>query len=763
MKKRIVVVLFSFLLVFGKSFSEERTGEYEIKSIENIEKEIGDLQLKLKKLTELKKKKLEQLQLGRPKIGLALSGGGAKGFAHIGVLKVLEENGIPVDCISGTSMGSIVGGLYAMGYSADELEKIVIGINWDNLFDDTLDRKNTPMEQKILNERYFASIAFRDDGIDIPSGLLNGHKTYMELKKLTWNAEGVKNFADLPIPFVALATNLSTGNAVKFENGDLAQVMSASMAIPSIFSPVKIGGELYVDGMMSRNFPVEDVKGLGADIVIGVDVGSDIEKDKQYNVFNIINQVFAYRGFESSQEQRKMVDYLLIPGLEDYSPTDFDKVQEIIETGEKAAREQLDKLMELAIYQQKKVETLTKVDKNLYIEKLELVNLNGKVSEKTMTSLLKKPLPNNFSKEEIDLFINKLYGLGIYESIFYEANEENKLKIILHDKPQNHVSLGFNYNTDYDSSVLLNTDLKNIIDNRGSKVNFDLRLSEYPRLKLEDFIYYGVRNKVGAILTAEYNEKPVFVYENGDKQAELKTKTFSLEAFLGTVLEQKNLTGIGIKQGFVNTSFEIGADSYKEQGYDDEYQMLFFKTMFDTHPEKVYPKEGAFSEFRYYYGSDKIGNNGIDFYGPVYTLEKSFKISDKVSFLGGLSGGAIDGKNIIPDHYFKLGGMKTSLDTNEFEFYGLNSMRKTMDQFMLLQMGIQYNPFKNIYLKAKVNGATYRPIYSEVDDSEIWTNYILGYGMTIGIKTFIGPVELSLMEDSDKGGVLGHFNIGYRF
>ena len=324
----------------------------------------------------------------------------------------------PVDCISGTSMGSIVGGLYSMGYSAAELEKIVVGINWDNLFDDSLDRKNTPMEQKILNERYFASIAFRDDGIDIPSGLLNGHKTYLELKKLTWNAEGVESFLNHPIPFVALATNLSTGNAVKFENGDLAQVMSASMAIPSIFSPVKIDGELYVDGMMSRNFPVEDVIELGADIVIGVDVGSDIEKDKQYNVFNIINQVFAYRGFESSLEQRKMVDYLIIPGLEDYSPTDFDKVQEIIEIGEKAAREQLDKLKELAIYKPKKVDTLIELDKTLYIEKLELVNLNGKLSEKAVVSLLKKPLPNTFSQEEINLFINKLYGVGIYESIF---------------------------------------------------------------------------------------------------------------------------------------------------------------------------------------------------------------------------------------------------------------------------------------------------------------------------------------------------------
>ena len=190
---------------------------------------------------------------------------------------------------------------------------------------------------------------------------------------------------------------------------------------------------------------------------------------------------------------------------------------------------------------------------------------------------------------------------------------------------------------------------------------------------------------------------------------------------------------------------------------------FFFKTLLDTYPEKVSPKEGTYSEFRYYYGSNKIGNNGIDFYGPVYTLQKSFKISDNFSILGGLSGGAIDGENIIPDHYFKLGGMNTSLDTNEFEFYGLNAMRKSMEQFVLLQMGLQYNVFKNIYLKAKVNGATYKPVYAELDDTEIWTNYILGYGVTFGVKTFIGPIELTIMEDSDKGGVLGHLNIGYRF
>jgi len=762
-KKRIALVLFSFLLFFGKSFGEERTWKKQVKGIESIEKEIEELQLRLNSLEDLKKKKLESMQVGRPTIGLALSGGGAKGFAHIGVLKVLEEEGIPVDYISGTSMGSIVGGLYSMGYSAEELEKIVLDIDWDSLFDDTLDRKNTPMEQKLLNERYFASIAFRDGRIEIPSGLLNGYKTYRELKKLTWDAEKISKFKDLPIPFVAVATNLTTGNAVKFEEGDLAQVMSASMAIPSIFSPVRIGDDLYVDGMMSRNFPVQDVKELGAEIVIGVDVGTELDKDKQYNVFNIINQVFAYRGYESSQEQKKMVDYLIIPGLEEYSPTDFDKVEEIIRIGEVAARNQLNQLVELSVYKPEKINRIVGSQKKIHIDRLELTNDESRLSNKIVASLLKKPLPNDFTQKEINSFISKLYGLGVYETVFYKVHEDGTLSIALNDRPQNHVRLGFNYNTDYDSSVLLNTDLKNIIDDRGSKVNFDLRLSEYPRIKLDDFIYYGVRNKVGAILSAEYNEKPVFVYENGDKEAELKTQTFSLEAFLGTVLEQKNLTGIGVKQGFVNTNFEIGSDKYKDQSYDDEYRMFFFKTLLDTYPEKVSPKEGTYSEFRYYYGSNKIGNNGIDFYGPVYTLQKSFKISDNFSILGGLSGGAIDGENIIPDHYFKLGGMNTSLDTNEFEFYGLNAMRKSMEQFVLLQMGLQYSIFKNIYLKAKVNGATYKPVYAELDDTEIWTNYILGYGVTFGVKTFIGPIELTIMEDSDKGGVLGHLNIGYRF
>jgi NTE family protein len=236
-----------------------------------------------------------------------------------------------------------------------------------------------------------------------------------------------------------------------------------------------------------------------------------------------------------------------------------------------------------------------------------------------------------------------------------------------------------------------------------------------------------------------------------------------VEAFLGTVLEQKNLTGIGIKQGFVDTSFEIGADTYKNVNYDDEYRMFFFKTLLDTYPEKIYPKEGIYSEFRYYYGSDKIGNNGVDFYGPAYTLQKSFKVSNRLSLLGGLSGGAIEGENIIPDYYFKLGGMTTSLDTNEFEFYGLNAMRKSMEQFILFQFGMQYNVFKSIYLTAKVNTATYKPVYPEVDDTDFWKNYIFGYGLTIGVKTLLGPVELSIMEDSDQGGVLTHLNIGYRF
>ena len=205
----------------------------------------------------------------RPRVGLALSGGGAKGFAHIGVLKVLESAGVPIDCISGTSMGSIVGALYAIGYSVDEIEAIALESDWEDIFSDAITRRDRPIEQKLVEDRYLLSLPLVGTKIGLPRGLIAGQKVSALLDRLTLPVHGQTSFRELPIPFSCVATDIVTGEAVVLDSGFLPEAIRASMAIPSAFTPVEIDGRLLVDGMLVRNFPVQDVIDLGADLVVG--------------------------------------------------------------------------------------------------------------------------------------------------------------------------------------------------------------------------------------------------------------------------------------------------------------------------------------------------------------------------------------------------------------------------------------------------------------------------------------------------------------
>ncbi len=212
----------------------------------------------------------------RPKIGLALSGGGAKGFAHVGVIKVLEEIGLPIDFITGTSMGSIIGGLYAIGYSVGELEELVTATDWNDLFRDRVRRRDLAIESKMLDGRYMLSLPLNGLAPGLPTGLIAGQKISKLFERLTLPYHDVSDFRQFPIPFACVATDIVTGEVVVLDHGYLPEAMRASMSIPSVFTPVEIDDHLLVDGMLVRNFPVEEVRALGADIIIGVDVGAGV-------------------------------------------------------------------------------------------------------------------------------------------------------------------------------------------------------------------------------------------------------------------------------------------------------------------------------------------------------------------------------------------------------------------------------------------------------------------------------------------------------
>lgn len=286
----------------------------------------------------------------RPKIGLVLGGGGARGIAHIGILKLLDSLQIPVDCIVGTSIGSIGGALYAAGYTGAEIEQLVVSLDWNDLFTDTPSRDLLPYVEKRNSGRF--QLRFRLKGFTpvTPSGLIAGQKVSLLFSRLTFPFEQVTNFDSLPIPYRAVAVDLVTGNEVILSGGSLALAMRASMSIPTVFAPVEYGDSLLIDGGTLNNYPVDVVKAMGADIVIGVNVGSSLKpKNELEGIFSVLEQTINIPGSAREREHIRMTDIYIHPYLSEFTAADFSAqaIPQLIERGTAAAYARLDELVRL--------------------------------------------------------------------------------------------------------------------------------------------------------------------------------------------------------------------------------------------------------------------------------------------------------------------------------------------------------------------------------------------------------------------------------
>ena len=284
----------------------------------------------------------------KQKIGLVLSGGGAKGFAHIGVLKEIEKAGIKIDYIGGSSMGAIIGGLYASGYSASQLDSIFEDTDFDALIQDFVPRNNRTFYEKRNDEMYAISLPFQKFKISVPKGFSKGLYNYNLLSKLTHNVRHVEDFSQLKIPFLCIATNVETGEGKVFKGGSLPQVLSASGAFPSLFSPVEIDGQFYIDGGIADNYPVEEVRKMGADIIIGVDVQDDLKKvDDIKGVTGVLAQISNYQMLQNMKGKKEKTDIYIKPDIENFSIMSFGQGSEIIKKGVQAAELVRDKLNSL--------------------------------------------------------------------------------------------------------------------------------------------------------------------------------------------------------------------------------------------------------------------------------------------------------------------------------------------------------------------------------------------------------------------------------
>lgn len=402
------------------------------------------------------------------RIGLSLSGGGAKGFSHVGVLKIIDSLGIKIDYVSGTSMGAIIGGLYAAGYTGKDIEKVVMDTDFYSLITDPTSRKDATFFNKSV-DKYLLNIPLENGKANFPSSISTGQRNVYMLKELLKNVSNVTDFSKLPIPFLCVATNLESGNMQIFDKGDLVQSIMASSAFPSLLEPVKIGDSLYVDGAMTVNYPSKPLKDRGMDIVIGVDLNQGLAKQQDLkSMLSILNQIIDFGIQRDTKRQYKYTDINIKPDLSGMTATSYDNKKSILDSGYVAAKTfevVLNKLPKRD-YERLRV-PINPIYSNVY--KIDsLVLENSKIYGKNyVLGKLGLRTPSMQTYGSINKMIDKLYATNNYKIINYDIvqnAETNYLKVqVTEDNTRNFIKFGLHYDEIFKTGLLLNYSAKRLL------------------------------------------------------------------------------------------------------------------------------------------------------------------------------------------------------------------------------------------------------------------------------------------------------------
>ena len=393
----------------------------------------------------------------RPRLGLVLSGGGARGAAHVGVLKVLEEIHVPVDLIAGASMGSIVGGLYATGMSPQEMEDALATMDWDASFNDSVPRKEMPFRRKFDESSFLTklTVGVQDGHAAFPTGLVEGQKLNFILRQLTLPSATVDDFDELNIPYRATATDVASGEGIVLSRGNVADAMRASMAFPGLFSPVELEGRLLVDGGVAENFPVMTARKAGAEVLVAVNIGTPpAGKEQLTSLTKILNQVTSAATARNVKESKDAIgprDVFIEPDLGDISFIDFKRVRDAVAAGEKAARRQIEELKRFSVpeaeYRAWRERTRRKPYKPFEIASIELVNPSPVSDAIVMSHVKTKPGPLDMKQLQEDLeSINSIGEFDLVDFRVVPRGGGNVLQIVIKDRAWGRTSARFGIN-----------------------------------------------------------------------------------------------------------------------------------------------------------------------------------------------------------------------------------------------------------------------------------------------------------------------------
>jgi len=711
----------------------------------------------------------------RPKVGVVLSGGGAKGYAHIGALKKIEEAGIKIDYIGGTSMGAIVGGLYAAGYSPDELEKIIQEMDLTSLIINEKNRQDIPYFEKANSEKYILDLPFNNFKLTIPQAISSGQGPLDLLTYLFRHVHDVKDFKDLPTPFVCIATDIETGEEKVFRSGFLPQVVLASGAYPSMIKPVKIDDHLYVDGGVLNNFPVKEVKEMGADIIIGVDLQDPLKKQDDLNsATDVLMQIIKFNMEKRADEQRKLVDLMIVPELEGYNVASFDQIQPILQKGTEAAEKQFDQLIEIAKIQHEENNIRPSLDLKEYLL-IRDVHVTGaeNYNKRYIEGKLKIQSPQLTSFKEIQEGINRLYSSGNFGKVNYklEETENNNYNLnlsVTENKTLQKIRFGLHYDDFFKTSLLLNFTAKNVLF-KNSTFSSDFIVGDHIRYNVNYFIDNGYYPSFGIRSRMHRFKKEVDLSElRSDNNTNLRELNYTFndfdnQVYLQSTLKERYAIGVGIEHQYieiVNRNFVNSEDfpfSINDKG--NYFKAIAFIGA-DSRNNPNFATKGLRlnSSFKYLFDSNVKDFEKI--YELEADLEANFHINNFLSYRFTANFGTFFNGNNTDPQKFIVGGYVRQRFLNYTKFYGLPFASAIGDNKLILGSEIQFKILKNHYAGLFANIANVEDRFEHI---KLLDYKYLGLGANYGYDSPLGPVNFiwAYSPHTDKG--LFNLSLGYWF
>lgn len=763
----------------------------------------------------------------RPKIGLVLSGGGAKGAAHIGVLKYIEEAGIPIDYIAGTSMGAIVGGMYALGYSPDEIFSLISSVDWGQLMSNNVDRKKISFSSKQDKNSLILSLPFslktRKEDIrsrsfrnSLPDGIISGNNIINFFNSLAVGYSDSLSFKDLPIPFICMATNVINGKAEVLDRGEFTKALRASMAIPIVFDPVKIGKTLYTDGGLVVNFPAEQCRAMGADYIIGVSVSSGLEEDPN-KLSSIVSQIKQYKEIIVERDfdnYHKKCDIFLKPDIKGVTSLSFnaESIANVIQSGYEAASAldaNFKNLRDVVLadgaehttsHAPRRKKAVNILNNKVLISNVELVGVDKRV-EKWMRRTGTKLIGKKVGKADIDELVSIYYGTGNYDSITYTLHEDSttpesyivRFKFI--DKPAHNFGLGFRFDTQDMLSVLLHIGINH---NRisGFKSDLDAKLGGNQWLKLN--LSYGHLLYPKINFAYHFRNSELDVYDMSKLEMNTKFLQHKFRLYLSENYSRTFSIGGGLEaeiltpRKVIYSLYDTVDSDYKSENTLGAFAYL----QFDNLNKNRFATKGVKGVINFSWRDaifNSKGINALQLGAITFGFESYIPIiKDRLVVIPQLYGSFLFGKGSrsglndgwnpifngpVPTYPYMnniLGGAEMGRYIDQhLPFIGVNKISFAFNNLAIARADIRVRVHKNHYLTAMVNygrsSIDFKNFFKEREVLQ-WDslyNYNAsnwwGAGIRYSIDTKVGPLNFDISSSNISKSVNLYFSFGYYF